>query len=68
MYQPTTGDQVLVFIYDPPLNAARTLVYPRSPELFFQTAAGRFIVPRPLETDRDIAVAGSLEGLEKLLR
>jgi len=68
MYQPATGDQVLVFIYDPPLNAARTLVYPRSPELFFQTTAGRLIVPGPLKADRDIAVAGSLEGLEKLLR
>jgi hypothetical protein len=68
MYRPTTGDQVLVFIYDPPLNAARTLVYPRSLELFFQTAAGRLIVPKPLKTDRDIAVAGSLEDLEKLLR
>jgi hypothetical protein len=68
MYQPAAGDQVLVFIYDPPLNTARTLVYPRSPELFFQTAAGRLIVPGPLKTDRDIAVAGTLEGLEKLLR
>ena len=67
LYQPAIGDQVLVFIYDPPLDTARTLVYPRSPELFFQTAAGRLIVPAPLKTDRDIAVAGSLEGLEKLL-
>jgi hypothetical protein len=40
LYQPAIGDQVLVFIYDPPLDAARTLVYPRSPELFFQTAGG----------------------------
>lgn len=68
LYQPATGDQVLVFIYDSPLNAARTLIYPRSPELFFQTSAGRFIVPAPLKADHDIAVAGSLEGLEKLLR
>jgi hypothetical protein len=68
MYQPATGDQVLVFIYDPPLNSARTLVYPRSPELFFQSAAGRLVVPEPLKTDRDIAVAGSLENLEKFLR
>jgi hypothetical protein len=68
LYQPATGDQVLVFIYDPPLDAARTLVYPRSPELFFQTAAGRLIVPEALKTDGDIAAAGSLEGLEKLLR
>ncbi len=68
LYQPAAGDQVLVFIYDSPLDAARTLVYPRSPELFFQTSAGRFIVPGPLKTDQDIAVAGSLEGLEKLLR
>jgi len=68
LYQPVTGDQVLVFIYDPPLDAARNLVYPRSPELFFQTAAGRLIVPEALKTDRNIAVAGSIEGLEKLLR
>ena len=68
LYQPAIGDQVLVFIYDPPLDAAGTLVYPRSPELFFQTAGGRLIVPGPLKTDRAIAVAGSLDGLEKLLR
>jgi hypothetical protein len=68
MYQPATGDQVLVFIYDPPLDAARTLVYPRSPELFFQNSAGHLVVPGPLKTDRDIAVAGSLERLEKFLR
>jgi hypothetical protein len=68
LYQPATGDRVLVFIYDPPLNAARTLIYPRSPELFFQNAAGRLIVPELLKTERDIAVAGSLESLEKLLR
>ena len=68
MYQPATGDQVLVFIYDPPLNAARTLVYPRSPEIFFQTTAGRLIIPEPLKTDKDLAVAGSLGDLEKLLR
>lgn len=69
MYRPVTGDQVLVFIYDPPLNVARTLIHPRSPELFFQTAAGgRLVIPEPLKTDTDIAVAGSLEGLEKLLR
>lgn len=67
MYQPAIGDQVLVFLYDPPLDTARTLVYPRSPELFFQSSAGRLVVPGPLKTDRDIAVAGSLEGLEKLL-
>jgi hypothetical protein len=67
-YQPAKGDQVLVFIYDPPLNAERTLVYPRSPELFVQTSAGRLIVPMPLKTDKDIAAAGSLQGLEKLLR
>jgi hypothetical protein len=68
MYQPAIGDQVLVFIYDPPLNAARTLVFPRNPELFFQSTAGRLVVPAPLKTDRDIAIAGSLERLEKLLR
>jgi hypothetical protein len=68
MYQPATGDQVLVFIYDPPLNAARTLVYPRSPEIFFQTTAGRLVVPEPLKTDKELAVAGSLGDLEKLLR
>ena len=49
MYQPAIGDQVLVFIYDPPLNAARTLVYPRSPELFFQSGAGRLVVPGAAE-------------------
>jgi hypothetical protein len=59
---------VLVFIYDPPTNADQTLVYPRSPELFFQTAAGRLIVPRELKTDRDIKAAGSLDDLERLLR
>lgn len=68
MYQPARGDQVLVFIYDPPLNSARNLVYPRSPELFFESAAGRLIVPEPLKTDRDIAVSGSLESLKKFLR
>lgn len=67
-YPPAAGDQVLVFIYDPPLDASRTLIYPRSPELFVQTSAGRLIVPMPLKTDRDIAAAGSLEGLKKLLR
>jgi hypothetical protein len=68
MYQPATGDQVLVFVYDPPLDAARALIYPRGPELFIQSTAGRLVVPAPLKTDRDIAVAGSLERLEKLLR
>ncbi|HEY4574719.1 MAG TPA: hypothetical protein VIJ26_12160 [Thermoanaerobaculia bacterium] len=59
---------MLVFIYDPPVDAAQTLVYPRSPELFFQNSAGRLIVPKLLKTDRDIAAAGSLDDLEKLLR
>lgn len=67
MFEPAVGDRVLVFIYDPPTNAAQTLIHPRSPELFFQTAAGRLIVPRELKTDRDLATAGSLESLEKLL-
>jgi hypothetical protein len=66
-YQPAKGDQVLVFIYDPPLNAAGTLIYPRSPESFIQSSAGHLIVPMPLKTDKDVAAAGSLEGLEKLL-
>jgi len=68
MFEPAVGDRVLVFIYDPPVDAAQTLVYPRSPELFFQTSAGRLIVPRELKTDRDLAAAGSLDDLEKLLR
>jgi hypothetical protein len=67
-YQPAKGDEVLVFIYDPPLNAAGTLIYPRSPEFFIQSSAEHLIVPIPLKTDKDIAAAGSLEGLEKLLR
>lgn len=68
MFEPEVGDRVLVFIYDPPVNVAQTLVYPRSPELFFQTSAGRLIVPRELKTDRGIAAAGSFDDLEKLLR
>ncbi|HBL28697.1 MAG TPA: hypothetical protein DD490_17820 [Acidobacteria bacterium] len=68
MYQPKRGDQVLVFIYDPPLDAAGTLVYPRSPEIFFQSSDGRLIIPEPLKADRDVAAAGSLESLEDLLR
>jgi hypothetical protein len=67
MFEPAVGDRVLVFIYDPPVNAAQTLVYPRSPELFFQTSAGRLIVPKLLKTDRDVAAAGSLDDLERLL-
>jgi hypothetical protein len=59
---------VLVFIYDPPLNAAGTLIYPRSQEFFIQSSEGHLIVPRLLKTDKDIAAAGSLEDLEKLLR
>jgi hypothetical protein len=68
MFEPAAGDRLLVFIYDPPVDAAQTLVYPRSPELFFQSSAGRLIVPRELKTDRDLAAAGSLDDLEKLLR
>jgi hypothetical protein len=68
MFQPAVGDRVLVFIYDPPTNAAQTLVYPQSPELFFQTSAGRLIVPRELKIDQGIAAARSLDDLEKLLR
>jgi hypothetical protein len=68
MFEPAVGNRVLVFVYDPPTNAAQTLVYPRSPELFFQTSAGRLIVPRELKTDQGIAAAGSLDDLEKLLR
>lgn len=66
-YQPAAGDRVLVFIYDAPLDADRSLVYPRSPEIFFQTAAGRLIIPELLKSDRDIAVAGDLQNLGKLL-
>lgn len=68
MFQPTVGDRVLVFIYDPPLDAARTLVFPRSPELLFQDSDGRLVVPEPLKTDKDLAVADSLDDLENLLR
>jgi hypothetical protein len=68
MFQPAVGNRVLVFIYDPARNAAQTLVHPRSPELFFQTAAGRLIVPQLLKTDREIAAAGNLDDLERLLR
>lgn len=68
IFEPAVGDRVLIFIYDPPTNAAQTLVYPQSPELFFQTSAGRLIIPRELKTDRGLAIAGSLDDLEKLLR
>lgn len=36
IYRPSVEDPVLVFVYDPPLNAARTLIFPRSPEIFFE--------------------------------
>ncbi|MFL6236876.1 MAG: hypothetical protein ACJ76N_27340 [Thermoanaerobaculia bacterium] len=68
MFQPAVGDRVLVFIYDPGRNADQTLVHPRSPELFFQSSAGRLIVPKLLKTDRVLAAAGSLDDLERLLR
>lgn len=68
MFQPTVGDRVLVFIYDPGRNADQTLIHPRSPELFFETSAGRLVVPKLLKTDRDIAAARSLDDLERLLR
>ncbi|HEY3566763.1 MAG TPA: hypothetical protein VGP73_02430 [Thermoanaerobaculia bacterium] len=68
MFQPAVGDRMLVFIYDPPTNAAQTLVYPQSPELFFETSAGHLIVPRELKTDRDIAAVGKLDDLERRLR
>jgi hypothetical protein len=67
-YRPTIGDEVLVFVYDTPLNSDRTLVYPRSPEIFFQTAEGHLIVPEALRTDKAIAAASRLEDLEKLVR
>jgi hypothetical protein len=67
MYQPRAGDKVLVFIYDPPLNAEGTLVYPRSPEIFFQTSAGRLIVPDLLKTDRAISAAANIDNLKNLL-
>jgi hypothetical protein len=67
MFEPSVGDRVLVFIYDPPTNAAQTLVYPRSPELFFETSAGHLIVPKLLKTDREISAAGSLDNLERHL-
>lgn len=67
-YEPAEGDQVLVFVYDPPVDADHALVIPRSPEIFFQTAAGRLIVPDPLKKDREIGAAGDLDDLEKLLR
>jgi hypothetical protein len=68
MFEPAVGDRVLVFIYDPPVDDAKTLVYPRSPELFFQASAGRLIISKLLKTDRDLAMARSLDDLEKLLR
>jgi len=67
-YEPAEGDQVLVFVYDPPVDADHALVVPRGPEIFFQTAAGRLIVPDLLKKDREIGTAGSLDDLEKLLR
>jgi len=68
MLEPAVGDRVLVFIYDSPVNADRTLVSPQSPELFFQTSAGHLVVPRELKTDKVLAVTRSLDELEKLLR
>jgi hypothetical protein len=67
-YQPAVGDQVLVFIYDEPLNVERTLLLPRSAELFFQTAAGRLIVPEALKTDKAVTAVRGLSELEKRLR
>jgi len=67
-YEPAEGDQVLVFVYDPPVDADHALVIPSGPEIFFQTAAGRLIVPDLLKKDREIGTAGSFDDLEKLLR
>lgn len=68
MFQPTSGDRVLVFIYDPPLNAAQNLVFPRSPEIFFQSAERPLVSPESLKTDQHLALADSLSDLEELLR
>lgn len=68
MLEPAVGNRVLVFVYEPPTNAAQTLVHPQSPEFFFQTSEGHLIVPRELKTDRDIAAVGKLDDLERRLR
>jgi hypothetical protein len=68
IYRPAVEDRVLVFVYDPPLNAARNLVFPRSPEIFFQGSEGHLVSPDSLKTDKYIAVADSLADLEELLR
>ena len=56
---PTSGDQVVVFVYDPPLDRSRTLVSPLAQELLIETQ-GRLVLPKDLRLDDVLGKASSL--------
>jgi hypothetical protein len=66
--EPKVGDQILVFDYDGPEDESRSLVVPRSSEVFFETSEGLFFLPGPMSQDPKLQGMKSLEELAERVR
>jgi hypothetical protein len=67
MDRPEIGDRILVFLYNPPLDAGRKLVVPEPQEIIFQKSQGGLRLPRELEGDAELGTARTLSQIERSL-
>jgi hypothetical protein len=67
-YEPSPGDQVLLFDYTGPVDQDGTLYSPRFEQIFFQTRNGALIVPAQLKSDAGLESFQSLDEIVASLR
>ncbi|HEV7672119.1 MAG TPA: hypothetical protein VGS22_26680 [Thermoanaerobaculia bacterium] len=66
-FEPSLGDQVMLFDYTGPIDREGSFYSPRLDQLFFQSQSGQLFLPPHLKASSDLAPARSLGEVAKLL-
>ncbi|HXU44277.1 MAG TPA: hypothetical protein VN783_02020 [Thermoanaerobaculia bacterium] len=67
-YRPKLGDRALLFLYDPALDTAKSLVFPRFGETVFESAPGRLVFDPGLKKQDDWMAAATFDDVLRFLR
>ncbi len=66
-YRPSVGDRAILFLYDPAIDAARSLVIPKYSETIFENSTGTLYFDRGFLRKAGWLSAASLEDLKNFL-